>query len=89
MDTGEGLGLKSKDKIKRADVVSGGNGMKIVVRISDRRESIIQPAFMFFQNQHRAYSTKKVPNDVPGVLYRTDPKERMATTVMSEWLCEA
>lgn len=88
MDTGKGLGLKGEDEIKWADVVSGGDGMIIVVRISGERDFMIQTAFMIFQKRCRAYLIEGVPDDVPSVLYSTDTKGWMDATVIPEWLRE-
>lgn len=53
MHTGKTLGFCGDEKIKYADVVSGGEGMTMIVRISGGKNAEICAPFMIFQNQNR------------------------------------
>jgi hypothetical protein len=51
MDNGKTLGFRGDDDVKYADVVSGGMGMTMVVRLTGGPGSTICAPFMIFQNQ--------------------------------------
>ena len=72
--------------MKYADVVSGGQGMKFLVRLTGGRNAQIMPAFLIFHNQGRNYPIKGVPDNVPGACYRTQPKGWMDRNVFLQWL---
>lgn len=88
MDNGKTLGFRGDDNVKYADVVSGGVGMTMVVRIRGGRHAAIEPAFMIFQNANRNYPINGIPDDIPGVAYRTGPKGWMDKQVLVEYLQE-
>lgn len=88
LDNGRTLGFVGEDDVKYADVVSGGEGMTMVVRLSGGRDAMIETPFMVFMNKDRNYPIRGTPDNVPGVAYRTGPKGWMDTTVMPQWLCE-
>lgn len=88
LDNGRTLGFKGAEEVKWVDVVSGGEGMTMVVRLSGGRNAKIENGFMVFKNQDRSYPIRGVPDDVEGVAYRTGPKGWMDTTVMPQWLRE-
>eukprot|EP00171_Calliarthron_tuberculosum_P022372 IDg22372t1 len=88
IDNGRTLGFSGESEVKYADVVSGGEGMTMVVRISGGRDAIIEAPFMVFKNDSRSHPIRGVPEDVPGIAYRTGPKGWMDTVVMPEWLSE-
>lgn len=69
MDNGHTLGFKGDMEVKYADVVSGGDGMTMVVRLSGGRDAQIDPPFMVFTNRNRSCPIKGVPDTVPGVAY--------------------
>ena len=52
---------------KYADVVSGDEGMTILILLTGRRNSSIQPPLMIFKNENSSYSIHGVPDDVSGV----------------------
>ena len=88
VDNGRTLGFAGDKTVKYADVVSGGEGFTMAVRLTGGRDAKIAPPFMIFKNKDRNYPIKNVPDDVPGVAYRTGPKGWMDRTVMPEWLSE-
>lgn len=88
MDNGRTLGFAGSSDVKYADVVSGGEGMTMLVRLSGGRDARIEPPFMVFMNKGRNYPIRGTPDDVDGVAYRTGPKGWMDTLVMPQWLSE-
>jgi hypothetical protein len=88
MDDGKTLGFVEDDQIKYADVVSGGEGMTMIVRLTGGQCAFIQPPMMIFQSKNRSYPIRGVPDDVPGVCYRTGPKGWNDRTVFPQWMRE-
>lgn len=88
MDDGRTLGLPNDQDVRYADVTSDTEGMKMLVRISGGINARIEPPFMIFKNKTRNYRMRNVPGSVPGVAYRTGPKEWMDSLNMIEWLQE-
>jgi hypothetical protein len=55
MDDGMTLGFVGDDQIKYADVVSGGEGMPMIVRLTGGPCAFIQSPIMIFQRKNRSY----------------------------------
>ncbi len=68
------LGYVREGNVSYADVVSGGEGMTIVLRISGGVNAKLESPFMIFKNRNRNYPIYGVPDNVPGVSYRTVPR---------------
>ncbi|KAL3681117.1 hypothetical protein R1sor_024073 [Riccia sorocarpa] len=79
MDNGRTLGFRGDDHIKYADVVSGGVSMTMVVKVTRGRAGKICSPFMIFQNDNCSYPIRRVPDNIPGVSYRTTSKSFMTT----------
>lgn len=88
VDNGRTLGFCGSSEVKYADVVSGGDGFTMLVRLSGGRDSRIEYPFIVFRNKDRNYPIRGVPDTVDGVAYRTGPKGWIDTTVMPQWLSE-
>jgi DDE superfamily endonuclease len=88
MDNGRTLGFRGDNTVKYADVVSGGMGMTMVVRITGGPRAMICPPFMIFQNENCSYPIRGVPDNVSGVSYRTAKKGFMTRDVWLQWLKE-
>lgn len=88
VDNGHTLGFMGDSEVKYADVVSGGEGMTMVVRLSGGRDAMIEAPFMVFTNKKRSYPIKGTPDNIAGVAYRSGPKGWMDTVVMTQWLSE-
>lgn len=71
MDNLETLDKIGDQHVKYADVVSGGEGMTMMGRLSGGREAKIEPPFLAFQNKQRNYPIARVPDNVNGVSYRS------------------
>ena len=88
MDNGSTLGFTGDEEVKYADVVSGGEGMNMLVRLSGGRDATIEPPFMVFKNKDRNYPMRGTADNIPGVAYRTGPKGWIDTTVLPQWIRE-
>ena len=82
LDNGRTLGFAEEIEVKFGDVVSGGQGMTMVVRLSGGRGARIELPFRVFTNKNRNYPIRGVPDNIPGVAYRTGPKGWMDTIFM-------
>jgi hypothetical protein len=74
LDNRHTLGFWGDINVKYAEVVSGGDSMTMVVRISGRRRSMIEAPMLIFTNAHRSYPIKGLEDTISGVTYRTGPK---------------
>lgn len=88
VDNGRTLGFSGEEDVKYADVVSGGEGMTMLVRLTGGRNGCVAAPFLVFQNKDRRYPIRGVADDIEGVSYRTGPKGWMDTVVMPQWLRE-
>lgn len=88
MDNKKTLALKGSDNVKYADVVGGGDGMTLMVRVTGGVDAKIYASLMIFSNKDRSYPIRGLVDDVPGVCYRTGPKGWMDHQVFVQWLEE-
>ncbi|DAZ97931.1 TPA: LOW QUALITY PROTEIN: hypothetical protein N0F65_007272 [Lagenidium giganteum] len=65
-DTRKTLGFVGEASIKYADVISEGEGMKMVVRIFGGSQARVLPPMMIFQNANESYPIRGVTDDVGG-----------------------
>jgi DDE superfamily endonuclease len=88
MDDGKTLDFKGAETVKYNDVVSGGEGMTLVVKLRGGFGACIETPMIVFQNQKCSYPIRSLPDDVPGVTYRSGPCGWMDRRVFVEWLKE-
>ncbi|KAL3686242.1 hypothetical protein R1sor_004264 [Riccia sorocarpa] len=88
MDNGRTLGFRGDRDIKYADVVSGGVSMTMVVKVTGGRSAKISSPFMIFQNDNCSYPIRGVPDNIPGVSYRTTRKSFMTNACLLEYYNE-
>lgn len=88
MDNGKTLGMIGDNDVKYADVVSGGEPITMMVRLSGGRHAAIHPPMLIFKNVNRSYPIRGVEDSVPGVCYRASPKGWMDSQVWSAWLSD-
>lgn len=88
MDIHRTLGICGEAEVKYSYVVSGAEGMTMILRISGGRDARIEALMMVFQNKKRIYPIRRAPDDVVGVSYRSGPKGWMYREVMPQWLRE-
>jgi hypothetical protein len=88
IDNGKTLGFRGDNDVKYADFVSGGMDMMMLVRLTGGPGATICAPFMIFKNYRGSYPIRIVPENVPGVSYRTSAKGFMTQNVWLEWLNE-
>lgn len=88
MDNGKTLGFTGDTEVKYDDVVLGGEGMKMLVRIGRGTDVKVQPPFKVFKNRDHNYPMKGISDDIKGVSYSTGPKGWTEKTVLPLWLQE-
>ena len=76
MDNGRTHGFSGQEEVKYSDVVSGGEGTTIVIRISGGRAAKVEVTFMVPKNANRSYPICGVPDDVWVFLIAQDPSVR-------------
>lgn len=86
LDNSKTLGFIGDNEVKYMDVVSGGDPMTIMMRVSGGVRASIQPPMIIFKNASRSYPIRGVADDVPGVCYRSSPKGWMDSKVWPEWI---
>lgn len=69
-DNGRILGFFGNNVVKYADVVSSGQSMTLMVRISSGRRAIIEDPMMIFANADMSYPIRGLPDNVVGACYR-------------------
>lgn len=71
-----------EEDVKCADVLFGEEGLTVFVRLRGGPNAKIENPFMVFESQNRRYPIRGVPDNVPGVAYKSGPKGWMDTVVM-------
>lgn len=54
MDNGRTLGFKGEQEVKYADVVSGGDPITLMVRLTGGKNARIETPFLIFKNKYRS-----------------------------------
>jgi hypothetical protein len=85
MENGKTLGLCGDQTVKYADVVSGGEAMTMVVRVTGGVRAKIMAPMIIFTNAGGAYPIRGVPNNVPGVTYRSSPRGWTSMDIFSQY----
>ena len=80
-ENGRSLGLCGYENVKYADVVSGGEGMTIIVHLRVNASSRIGTPKLIFKNAKRSYPIQGLPDTMSGVAYQTGPKNWSDKTV--------
>ena len=88
LDNGKTRGFIGDNHVKYADVVSGGEPITMMLRITGGRRALMQPPMLIFKNNSRSHPIRGVPDDVPEVSYRSSPKGWMDAHTWKEWLTE-
>ena len=74
MSNGRTVGFSEDKHARVTDVVSGGEGMTMMVGITGGPNPVIAPPFMILKNKDRSYPLRTCQDNIPGVSYRTSPK---------------
>ena len=71
------IGMHGQESIKYAYVVSGGEGITMMVKITGGVHAMIEAPMLIFQNPNCSYPIRGVSDDVPGGFYRSRRKDGM------------
>lgn len=82
------LAVRGDTAVKYADVVSGDEGMTLLVTLRGGPNAGLEPSFIIFKNVSRSYPIRGVDDNVPGITYRSSPKAWMDACLFREWLDE-
>ena len=74
--------------MKYAEVISGGDSMTMVIRISGGRRSMIEAPMLIFTNSGSNYSIRGLEDNIPEVCYRTGLKGWMDQALFAEFFAE-
>ena len=88
MDNGRTLGFWADISVKCAEVVSDGDLMTIVVRISGGRRSMIEAPMLIFTNPNNSYLIQGLYDNTPGVSYRIGSKGWMDQGLFADFFQE-
>jgi hypothetical protein len=85
VDNGKTLGFRGDQAVKYSDVVSGGEAMTMVVRVTGGVRGKIMAPMIIFTNAAGAYSIQGVRDNVPGITYRSSPRRWMNMGIFAEY----
>lgn len=88
-DNRKNLGFMGDTKVKYADLVSSGEPISMMVRISGGPRAAMHPPMLIFKNQSRSYHIRGEEDKVEGVCYRTSPKDWMEAKVWNALIRES
>ena len=74
LNNGRTLGFQGNTTVKYAEVVSEGESMTMVLRISGGRHATIEAPMLIFSNENRSYSIHGLTDDIPVVSCKMGPK---------------
>ena len=74
MNNGRTLGFRGDITVSYTEMVSGGDSMIMVIRISGGRRSIFEVSMLIFTNSNGNYLIHGLDDNILGVYYRTGPK---------------
>lgn len=82
------LSKRGDTEIKYADVVSGDDGMTMMVTLGGGCDGHMGVPMIIFKNAFRSYPIRGLCDDIPGVTYRSTPKGFMDSALFFNWLNE-
>lgn len=90
IDTNDGktLAMRGDEHIRFSDVVSGDDGMTMMLLLGGCPAAHMGMPFIVFKNGNSSYPIRGVADDVPGVCYRSQAKGWMDRVKFAEWLGE-
>ena len=68
------LGIRGVQKVNYVDVVSGGDGFPMVLRLRGGVNAKLEDPFLNFKNKSRIHPMINLPDDIAGVSYRAFPR---------------
>ena len=88
LDNGCTLGFRDDTTVKYAEVVSRGESMTMVIRISRRHRSMIEAPMLIFTNSGSNYPIRGLEDNISGVCYRTGPKGWMDQALFAKFFVD-
>ena len=88
LNNGRTLGFRGDTTVKYVEVVSGGESMTMVIRISGGHRSTIEAPMLIFMNSGSNYPIRGLEDNIPGVCYRTGPKGWMDQALFVEFFAD-
>ena len=88
LDNGCTLGFRGDTTVKYAEVVSGGESMTMVIRISGGHRSMIEAPILIFTNSGSNYPIRDLEDNIPKVCYRMGPKGWMDQVLFAEFFAD-
>jgi hypothetical protein len=88
LDNNKTLGFRGDNDVKYTDVVFDDMGMTLMIRLTGRPHARICNPCVIFQNASESYPIRGVPDDVPGVCYRTTKKGFITQKLWAQYLQE-
>lgn len=88
MDTGRTLDFEGESHVSYMATTSGSEGFTFVMNLGGGRQGTMEPGFIIFKNADCNYPIRNVPDNVPGVSYRTGKKAWMDMRVFLEMIKE-
>ena len=88
LDNGRTLGFRGNTTVKYAKVVYGGESMRMVIRISGGRRSMIEAPILIFTNLGSNYPIRGLEDIILVVCYRTGPKGWMDQALFAEFFVD-
>lgn len=89
MDNGRTLGFRGDKVVEYADMVAGGLGITMVVKVTEGVFGKIGVMFLIFQNVTCSYPICEVPDNVLGVCYQSAKKGFMTGEILIKYYKEA
>lgn len=83
------LAKRGESEVKYADVVSGDEGMTLMVLLGGGCNAQMGVPMIIFKNASRSYPIRGVQDDTPGITYRSSPKGWMDSALFADWLNSA
>lgn len=81
INNGRTLRFMPEAEIRYANIVSGGEGFSMTVRLTSGAHDRVEPPSIADRNKPRTYPIKGVPDDILGVAYRPGLKVWIDTVV--------
>lgn len=79
-------GLSGDGAVIYADVKCEGKTKRILWKIFEIQDAMIQPSFLNFKNADKNYPNVLAQNDIPGMSYRSGPQKWIDNTMMQLWM---
>lgn len=82
------LSYRGQQEIKYAEIVSGIDGITLLVTLSGGSDAKMEPSFMILKNDKRSFTIRNVKDNIPKITYRSRPKTWVNSNIFFKWLIE-